>query len=115
MPAIFRRATECWAYRRIVDVTMKPVSELKPKMGGSKPVDRQSSKQDDAWPASEPTSILSFLEAENVRLRQAVVELSLDTMALREALQLTARDRRLRRSCRGATSAEHASDEGNQR
>jgi transposase-like protein len=66
---------------------MKPVSELKQKMGSSKPVDGQSHKQVDAEPASEPTSLLSSLEAENVRLRQAVVELSLDNMALREALK----------------------------
>jgi hypothetical protein len=32
------------------------------------------------------TSLLSFLEAENIRLRRTVMELSLDTMALREAL-----------------------------
>jgi len=31
--------------------------------------------------------MLSFLEAENIRLRQAVVELSRDTVALREALE----------------------------
>jgi len=46
-------------------------------------VDRQSH----AEPAYSPISILSFLEAENLRLRQAVVALSLDTMALREALE----------------------------
>jgi hypothetical protein len=34
-----------------------------------------------------PTSLLSFLEAENIRLRQAVVELWLDTTALREAVK----------------------------
>jgi hypothetical protein len=31
--------------------------------------------------------MLSFLEAENIRLRQVVVELSRDAMALREALR----------------------------
>jgi hypothetical protein len=31
--------------------------------------------------------MLSFLEAENIRLRQAVVELSRDTTALRQALR----------------------------
>ena len=66
---------------------MNPVSVLKPRMVGSRAVDRQSHKQDDAEPACRPISILSFLEAENIRLRQAVVELSLDTMALREALE----------------------------
>jgi hypothetical protein len=35
----------------------------------------------------EPTSLLSFLEAENIRLRRVVVELWLDTTALREAMK----------------------------
>ena len=52
-------------------------------LGGSRAVDRQSHGE----PAYSPISILSFLEAENFRLRQAVVALSLDTMALREALE----------------------------
>lgn len=34
----------------------------------------------------QPISLLSFLEAENMRLRQAAVELSFDTMVLRKAL-----------------------------
>jgi hypothetical protein len=66
---------------------MKPVSKLKPKMGGSKAVDRQPYRHDDAELACQPTSILSFLQAENVRLRQAVIELSRATMALRKALK----------------------------
>jgi len=37
---------------------------------------------------SLPISLLSFLEAENLRLRQAIVELSLDASALREALKI---------------------------
>jgi|SRR5258708_771150 hypothetical protein len=47
---------------------------------------RESPKQDDADPGCPPISLLSFLEAENVRLRQAILELSLDARALREAL-----------------------------
>src|SRR6266478_4275335 len=50
--------------------------------------DPESHKGDDAEPGSQPISLLSFLEAENVRLRQAVVELSLDASALREALKI---------------------------
>lgn len=46
----------------------------------------KSNKQDDAELGCQPISLLSYLEMENVRLRQAVVELSLDTMALREEL-----------------------------
>jgi hypothetical protein len=34
-----------------------------------------------------PVDLLAFLEEENRRLRQAVVELSLDTLALRDALK----------------------------
>lgn len=50
--------------------------------------DPESHKGDDAEPGSQPISLLSFLEAENVRLRQAVLELSLDASALREALKI---------------------------
>jgi hypothetical protein len=49
--------------------------------------DRKSHKQGDAEPACQPTSLLSFLEMENVRLRQAVTELSLHVRALRDALK----------------------------
>jgi hypothetical protein len=47
---------------------------------------RESPKQDDADPGCPAISLLSFLEAENVRLRQAILELSLDARALKEAL-----------------------------
>jgi hypothetical protein len=66
---------------------MNSVSVLRPRMVGSRAVDRRSHEQDDGERARRPVSILSFLEAENIRLRQAVVKLSLDTMALREALK----------------------------
>jgi len=70
-------------------VAMKPLSELEPKMVRSKAVGRQSRK-DGAEPACRPISMLSFLEAENVRLQRTVVELSRDNMALREALRKSA-------------------------
>ena len=70
-----------------VGVAMNPVSVLKPRTVGSRAVDRRLHKQDDDEPACRPISLLSFLEAENIRLRQVVVELSRDTMALREALK----------------------------
>jgi hypothetical protein len=38
-------------------------------------------------PQSQPVNLLDFLEAENSRLRQAVVELSLDTLVLRDTLR----------------------------
>jgi hypothetical protein len=42
-------------------------------------------------PERQLVSLLSFLEAENARLRQAIIDLSFDTMTLRETL---ARERR---------------------
>jgi hypothetical protein len=64
-----------------VGVAMNPVTVLKTRTVDSKPSDQKSHKQDGAeW---QPISLLSVLEAENIRLRQAVLELSLDTLALR--------------------------------
>ena len=60
---------------------------LKIRMVDPNSSDRESHKQDDAEPGCRPISLLSSLEAENVRLHQAVVELSLDARALREALK----------------------------
>ena len=37
-------------------------------------------------PQCLPVNLLDFLEAENNRLRRTVIELSLDTLALRDAL-----------------------------
>ena len=48
----------------------------------------ETHKGDDVESRSQPISLLSFLEAENLRLRQAIVELSLDASALREALKI---------------------------
>jgi hypothetical protein len=70
-----------------VGVAMNSVSVLKPRTVGSRAVDRQSHERGDGEPAGRPISMLSFLEAENIRLRQAVVELSRDTKALRQALR----------------------------
>jgi hypothetical protein len=47
---------------------------------------RETHKQEDAEPKCRPISLLSSLEAENVRLRQAIVELSRDAKTLKEAL-----------------------------
>jgi hypothetical protein len=55
---------------------------------------RESRKQDDAEPGCRLISLLSFLEPENVRLRQAIVQLSLDARAIRETLnKIPGRDR----------------------
>ena len=66
---------------------MNSVSVLKIKTVDPQAVDPKFHKQDYVKPKSGPISLLSVLEAENFRLRQAVVELSLDTLALREALK----------------------------
>lgn len=66
---------------------MNPVHGPRIKTIDLDPSNRESHKRDDAEPGCSPISIHSFLEVENIRLRQAVVELSLDTLALREALK----------------------------
>jgi hypothetical protein len=68
-----------------VGLAMSPVSVLRTRAVDSNASDRETHKQDE--PGCQPIDLLSFLEAENMRLRQAVAELSLDTMALREALK----------------------------
>src|SRR5260370_42581955 len=64
---------------------MNPVSVLKIRTVDPSSSDRESHNQDN--PGCRPISLLSFLEAENVRLHQAVAELSLDARALRESLK----------------------------
>ncbi len=66
---------------------MNSVSVLKIKTVDPHAVDPKSHKQDYVKPKSGPISLLSVLEAENFRLRQVVVELSLDMLVLREALK----------------------------
>ena len=66
---------------------MNSVSVLKIKTVDRQAVDPKSHKQDYVKSKSGPTSLLSVLEAENCRLRQEVVELSLDMLVLREALK----------------------------
>ena len=66
---------------------MDQVSVFKTRMIDRNPSDRESHKQDDTALGCQPKSLLAFLEAENFRLRQAVVELSLNAKALREALK----------------------------
>jgi hypothetical protein len=67
---------------------MNVVSVLRTRTVNSRACDQEyqeSQKQDDAGRECRPISLLSVLEAENIRLRQAVVELLIDTLALREA------------------------------
>ena len=70
-----------------VGQVMNSVSVLKIRTVNPKAVDPKSLNQDDVKPKSRTISLLSALKAENCRLRQAVVQLSLDTLVLREALK----------------------------
>jgi hypothetical protein len=66
---------------------MNAVYVLKISMAHSNSSDRESPKQDDGESDCRPISLLSFLEAENIRLRQAVAELWFDIPALSEDLK----------------------------
>jgi hypothetical protein len=81
-----RRANQSRKLSNDVGVAMNAVSVLRTRTINSKACDRASQKQDDAERECRPISLLSVLEAENIRLRQAVVQLLIDTLALREAL-----------------------------
>jgi hypothetical protein len=67
-------------------MAMNPASAFKMRTVDPNSSYRETHKQEDAEPKCRPISLLSFLEAENVRLREAIVQLSLDAKALREAL-----------------------------
>lgn len=66
---------------------MNSVSVLKTGTLEPKALDAQSRDEDGAKSDGRPISLLAVLKAENMRLRQAVVELSLDVLALREAVE----------------------------
>ena len=73
---------------------MNSVSVLKTGTLNRKTLDPRSHKQDCAGHDCQPISLLAVLKTQNLRLRQAVAELSLNTLALREALKrVEARDR----------------------
>jgi hypothetical protein len=67
---------------------MGRVLVFKTRMVDRNPSDRELGKQDNVALSCQRKSLHAFLEAENFRLRQAVVELLLDTKALRAALKL---------------------------
>ena len=67
--------------------TPMELAMLKKKMVDPNTSDRELHKRNNAEPGCRPISLLSLLQAENVRLRRAVVELSLHSKALREALK----------------------------
>jgi hypothetical protein len=66
---------------------MNRVSLLKKREAGPKPIDQEARAQDDARPECATISLRSFLEADNKRLWQAVLELSVETAALRRVLK----------------------------
>ena len=66
---------------------MNSVSVLKTGTLAPEASEPQSRNQDGAKSDGRPISLLAVLKTENIRLRQAVVELSLDVLALREALE----------------------------
>ncbi len=74
--------------RLAASIAPTAVRPLKARQVDPNSRDREARKQNDAEPESRPISLLSFLEAENMRLRQAIVELSLDAGALTEALKI---------------------------
>ena len=65
---------------------MNPVSEFKATAAGSKMINRRSRKLDDPEPVCQAITLVSYLEAANERLRQAVEELRRETTALRQEL-----------------------------
>jgi len=68
---------------------MNPLSVLKRKEARTKASGRTSRRQGEAKSKNpcELISLLSFLEADNKRLRQAALDLSRETAALRQALK----------------------------
>jgi hypothetical protein len=80
--------------RTIGGVEMNPVSVLKKREAGPK-VDREARTQDDAQSECEMICLLSFLEADNKRLWQAVLELSIETATLRRVLKTEESRRRV--------------------
>jgi hypothetical protein len=73
---------------------MSPVSLLKTKTIGPRAINRGAQRQDDAEAGCELVSLISFLEADNNRLWKKVVELSLETLALQQALKKIERRKR---------------------
>ncbi len=65
---------------------MNSVCVLKTGTLNRKTLDSQSLKQGGAGRDCQPISLLEYLKTDNLRLRQAVAELSRDTSALRQAL-----------------------------
>ncbi len=66
---------------------MNRVSVFKTRTVGAKTINRQFRRQDDAEPGCQAISLVSYLEADNEKLRQAVVALTSETAALRQELE----------------------------
>jgi hypothetical protein len=72
---------------------MNPISVLKTKAAGAKTTDRPSGRQDDDETGGQTISLVSYLETDNERLRQAADKLSHETAALRQELERRERGR----------------------
>ncbi len=66
---------------------MSAVTVLKTKTVDSKAPDRKFHARGDIDTGCQTIDLVSFLKAENIRLRQAVLLLSLQTRALRDAVR----------------------------
>jgi hypothetical protein len=66
---------------------MNPVSVIKTRAAGSKMINRQLQRRDDSGTGCQAINVVSYLEAANEKLRQAVAELVLETAALRQELE----------------------------
>jgi hypothetical protein len=66
---------------------MNPVSIFKTRAVGAKMINRRLHRQDDDEAGCQAISFVSYLEAANEKLRQAVAELTRETAALRQELE----------------------------
>jgi hypothetical protein len=66
---------------------MNPVFVFKTRAIGAKMINRRLHRQDDAEAGCHAISLVSYLEASNEKLRQAVAELTRETEALRQELE----------------------------
>jgi hypothetical protein len=66
---------------------MNPVSVFKTRTAGSKMINRQLHRRDDAETGCQAIDLLSYLEATNERLRKTVAALMRETAALRQEVE----------------------------
>jgi hypothetical protein len=87
---------------------MNPVSVFKPRAIGAKMINRRLHRQDDAETGCQAVSLVSYLEAANEKLRQAVADLTRETAALRQELeQIESRGRAVEAETRRQQGDDH--------